>query len=128
MEIDHIGIIVNSIDKALQEYLVLGYKKVGEKFLDNNQYSYVLFLSNGGYKVELIEPVNETSPTYELSKKEHIIAHICYRVKYIHKEICRLEKNKFLLIDKPKSAPAFKNKLIAFLFSRQSGLIELVED
>ena len=53
--------------------------------------------------------------------------HICYEVRDIEKTIEILKKRKYILTDNLKPAIAFGNRRVAFLLSREAGLIELLE-
>jgi methylmalonyl-CoA/ethylmalonyl-CoA epimerase len=118
VEFDHAGFVVKSIDNAF---------KNATKILDPVQKVYVTFINIHNFKVELVEPLNDFSPVTHILKKGHNIYHTCFKVKNIREAIEIARKNGFHCIGKPVSATAFEGKKIAWVFSRNYGLIELLE-
>jgi methylmalonyl-CoA/ethylmalonyl-CoA epimerase len=53
--------------------------------------------------------------------------HICYQVQDIKAAIAQLRRDRFLTVSGPVPACAMDNRLIAFMFKKDNGLIELVE-
>ena len=77
--------------------------------------------------VELVAPVNQESPIWNtLNKNGTNPYHFCYEVDNIVQEVDKLKKMKFILISKIVPAVAFNNRLVCFLYSKESGLIELL--
>nr|WP_314779289.1 VOC family protein [uncultured Treponema sp.] len=78
--------------------------------------------------IELIEPIDETSPVYKILQKSGVTPyHICYEVENISDTITELKREKFIPLSKPVEAVAMSNKKVCFLFNKNIGLIELVE-
>ena len=135
MTYHHIGIAVFSIEETAPFYIMQGYSKSQTVYdpIQNVNICFLFYLDNGGGgqmpRIELIEPVDEKSPVYKILQKSGVTPyHICYEVENIQREIDRLKKEKFLPISKPVRAIAMNNKLICFLFNKNIGLIELVEE
>jgi len=115
---DHIGIAVSSIDGVL---------KNTKKTEDPIQKVYIAFTKLCNFKLELVEPLGESSPVSNIIKKGQSLYHICFKVKDMQAAITAARKNGFNCIASPVPAVAFNNKKIAWLFSRTFGLIELLE-
>jgi hypothetical protein len=62
MKVHHVGIVVKDIEKACVLHHGLGYVQVGSIIEDNVQHNRLFFLKNGELLVELIEPINSSSP------------------------------------------------------------------
>lgn len=128
MEIHHIGYIVKNIEKSVPKFIELGFTPEGETVYDKYRDIDILFMVNGGYRIELVSPKSEQSVVYNTLKKfGNSTYHICYYTDNISEDIERLRNNGYVMLDEPLEAPAISCKKVCFLFSRQVGLIELVE-
>lgn len=114
----HIGIVVNSIKS------ISPYSKI---FIDKIQNVYVAFVSLNGVTIELIEPLNDISPVTQSLKKGIKFMHICYEVINIDKTLKKCRKYGFHCIAKPVPAIAFGNRKIAWVYSKEYGLFELLQ-
>ena len=95
--------------------------------VDNTQKVKVGFFQMNGVKVELVEPLSESSPVTKMLEKGQNIYHVCFRVDDIEDAIALARKNGFHCIVKPVPAEAFDGRRIAWLFNRVFGLVELLE-
>ena len=79
MKEHHIGIIVKSIEKDIDIYEKLGYRRESKIYVDEIQKNKVVFLYREGNDLllELIEPIDRTSTVYTAQLGYH---HICYEV------------------------------------------------
>ena len=88
MKIHHIGYLVDAIEVAAKEFEGLGFFRMGETVEDSTRDIYILFLDNGGYVVELIQPKSEESSVYGLRKKyRNSPYHICYETDDLQETI-----------------------------------------
>lgn len=128
MEFHHIGIATKDIAKSAHLYSLFGYK-VGKQFFDPIQKVDLCFLEKVGFPViELVSPVEETSPVNNILNKNGTIPyHTCYVVADLDAEIINLKKGKFLVVVSPVPAVAFDYRRVCFLYHKMSGLIELLE-
>ena len=136
MKIHHIGYAVKDIEKSKKSFQQIGYRDEGNIVIDRARSIKILFMENDGQRVELIEPYCENgqggraSPVdrYLLKQKDMAVPyHLCYEVSDIDEKIGELRKQKFLLVEPPKEAPAINDAKVAFLYKRTVGLIELAE-
>jgi len=114
----HAGIAVSSISELI---------KNAKKARDTLQRVSVFLVTVGGLKVELVEPISEGSPVTNMLKKGQSLYHLCFQVKDIRQAMETARGSGFHCIAKPAPAKAFKNKRIAWLFSKNYGLVELLE-
>ena len=78
--------------------------------------------------MELLEPLDEQNPVARTLATVGVTPyHICYEVEDIEATIAELRGQRFLLVNGPVPACAMENKRIAFLYQKNTGLIELVE-
>ena len=68
-KIDHIGIVVPNIEKALEHYKNV-FNKIGSKpIISETQNVKISFIEFSNVKLELIEPISEKSPISNFLKK-----------------------------------------------------------
>jgi len=128
LRIHHIGYAVASIEKSIQKFEVLGYRTVGEVVHDVFREVKILFLENTGIFVELIEPTSEDSPVKSLIEKNGPgTYHICYETEGLEETTNRLRKQGFRPITSLSAAPAINDRRVIFMYSKECGLIELLE-
>jgi methylmalonyl-CoA/ethylmalonyl-CoA epimerase len=78
--------------------------------------------------VELIEPVDDSSPMYPLLKRyKNTPYHICYEVDDLEASIAELSTKGYTVMQEPLEAPCIENKRVSFLINSNLGIIELVE-
>ena len=125
----HIGIAAADIDRTASYYVKAGYSKTENTF-DPIQNVNICFLSKKGMPLlELIEPLDETSPVFKVLSKNGVTPyHICYSVKDIAKSVAELRSLRFVATSEPVPACALDNHKVCFLYNRNVGLIELVEE
>lgn len=124
----HIGIAVYDIEKTAIIYENAGYKRSSTIF-DEIQNVKICFLEKEGMpQIELLEPVNEDSPVVKILDKNGVSPyHICYEVTDIDESVRKLKKQRYIVVVKPVKAVAIENRKVCFLFNKEIGLIELVE-
>ena len=124
----HVGIATDSIDKTSVSFIKAGYEMTNIIF-DPIQNVYIAFLKKTDSPLlELVEPVDETSPVRNILNKVGVSAyHFCYEVDDLEQSITKLRKQKFMLIIKPVEAVAFNGRKICFLYNTNTGLVELLE-
>ena len=129
-KIEHIGIAV----KNLKESNILFKKLFGESHYKTESVESegvkTSFFKVGDNKIELLEATNENSAIAKFVKKKgEGIHHIAFEVYDIKKEIKRLKKEGFVVLnEKPKKGA--DNKLVVFLHPKSTNgvLIELCQE
>ncbi len=129
MVIDHIGIVVKSIEKGISHWEdVFGYKQMTEIVINTRQKVKVVFLSKEkSLQVKLIEPSDESSSVYNFAKKGGGLHHLCFKCNSMDEEIDRLKSKRLRVIAAPQPGEAFENEDIAFIFAKQGLNIELID-
>ncbi|WP_055444168.1 methylmalonyl-CoA epimerase [Lacinutrix himadriensis] len=129
-KIEHIGIAVKDLEKANKLYAQLfgePHYKVEEVASEGVKTS---FFKVGENKIELLEATNENSAIAKfIEKKGEGMHHIAFAVDNIEKEILRLKKEGFKIINEiPKQGA--DNKLVVFLHPKSTNgvLIELCQE
>jgi methylmalonyl-CoA/ethylmalonyl-CoA epimerase len=129
MIIDHLGIVVKSIESGIEHWeKVFGYKQMTEIVINTRQKVKVVFLTKeNSILIKLIEPTDETSPVYRTARKGGGLHHLGFRCKDIEEEMKRLKSLGLLVITNPQPGEAFENNQIAFLLGNQGLNIELID-
>jgi methylmalonyl-CoA/ethylmalonyl-CoA epimerase len=129
MHIDHIGIAVNDLDKALKTYLALGLGEDDRETVPGFDVQ-VSMIHIGEARIELIQPTSEQSTIAKfLQKRGEGIHHIAINVKDIQKKLNELKAQGIHLVDEvPKRG--YGGRKVAFIHPQSSNgvLLELVEE
>jgi methylmalonyl-CoA/ethylmalonyl-CoA epimerase len=129
MVVDHLGIVVKSIEQGIEYWeKVFGYKQMTEIVINTRQKVKVVFLTKkNSLVIKLIEPTDETSPIYRIARKGGGLHHLAFRCNEINEEISRLKSLGLRVITNPEPGEAFENNQIAFLLGNQELNIELID-
>jgi len=129
MIVDHIGIVVKSIEKGIEHWInVFGYEQMTEVVTNTRQKVKVVFMQKeNSTLIKLVEPIDESSPAYNMARKGGGLHHIGFKCDNITDEIINLKKQGLRVIAEPQPGEAFDNKLIAFLFAKHGLNIELID-
>ncbi|MCB0392674.1 MAG: methylmalonyl-CoA epimerase [Bdellovibrionales bacterium] len=127
MELDHIGIAVNSLEEAKVFYEALGWKSMPSEVVESEKVKVGFLNLENNCALELLESTSNDGPIAKFIEKRGTgIHHICLRVKNIQETLKQLkEKNIQLLNSEPKLGA--HNCLVAFIHPKSTGgvLIEL---
>ena len=129
MQIDHVAIVVKDLEKTIELYTkTLGFRQVYRETVADQGIEAV-GLEAGDSIVELLRPLDESSPIAKYrGEAETKMHHTAYRVADIQAELRRLKEAGVRLIDEQPRKGAHGN-LIAFLHPKSTGgvLIELCQ-
>ena len=113
----HIGLAVRKIDSQFAD----------KKIYDPIQHVYVAFVDFYGCPVELVEPEGEDSPINKILERGMSTYHLCFSVLDIDQSIKTAKDFGCSCIAQPVAAAAFGGRKIAWLRSKEYGIIELLE-
>jgi methylmalonyl-CoA/ethylmalonyl-CoA epimerase len=128
MVIDHVGIVVQSLEAAVQRWEDLfGYRRDTEPVTNSRQKVRVVFLSKpGSLPVKLLEPTDPTSPVHAFARRGGGLHHLCFKAESVPAATARLEAQGARVLAPPQPGEAFEGELIAFVYA--GGLnVELVD-
>lgn len=128
-KIDHIGIAVRDLNKAIELYeSLLGLKVTNTEVVEEQKVK-VAFLPTGDSEVELLESISPDGPIAKyIEKNGEGIQHIAFRVDNLEERLAELKSRSVRLIDeKPRRGAG--GARIAFLHPQSTfgTLIELCE-
>jgi methylmalonyl-CoA/ethylmalonyl-CoA epimerase len=118
MVIDHIGIVVRSLEAAIPGWVeTFGYEQMTEPVLNVKQKVRVVFLQKeGSTTVKLVEPVDPSSSAFALSSRGGGLHHLCFRTDDMAGALQQLQLAKARVLVPPEPGEAFENEPIAFVF------------
>lgn len=129
-KIEHIGIAVRDISEANKVYEALLGRAPYKSETVESEGVITSFFACGESKIELLQATGPDSPIARfIEKRGEGIHHIAFAVSDIYKEMDRLQKEGFVLInEKPKKGA--DNKLVAFLHPKSAHgvLVELCQE
>ena len=129
MVIDHIGIVVSSLEDGIRQWEDLfGYKQSSSIVVNTHQKVRVAFLSKeGSLVIKLIEPSGPSSPISQFARKGGGLHHVCFRCDDLNVEIPLLKEKGARFIAPPHPGEAFGGRDIAFFLARNNLNIELID-
>mgnify|MGYP003993695259 FL=1 len=122
----HIGFLTENINRTVNQFKFLNYKKEKKLFIDKVFKVKIQFIKLNTNIIELIKPSESNIGLKNSFKNKNYAYHFAYKVYDIDHEISKLEK-KFKLIVKPTPAIAFNNKKVSFFKMKNGFIIELIE-
>jgi methylmalonyl-CoA epimerase len=127
-KIDHLGIAVKSIAAAKGIYEKLGLKVSPEEIVEGEQVKLVM-IPVGESRLELVEPISETSPIARfLSKRGEGLHHISLRVPDLTALVEKLKRDGVRLVSNEIKVGAGGHRYMFVHPSSAGGvLLELVE-
>mgnify|MGYP001263777372 CR=1 FL=1 len=127
MKLHHIGIVVCSIHEY--EKNMIFQSKLKEIYDPIQRAKLALYSNFGDSYIELIEPTDKNSFTYNYLKKNNSnYHHICYEIKNENEIEELVSKLKLLKFKGPLPALLFNNKKVSFFFSKNKQIIEFISN
>lgn len=129
MHIDHIGIAVDDLEKAIDTYEKILDGECYKREVVESQKVETAFFQTGESKVELLGATDPESVIAKyVSRKGEGMHHVAFEVDDIHAELDRLREEGFTVLnDEP--ARGADNKLVAFVHPKDNHgvLVELCQ-
>lgn len=129
MVIDHVGIVVRSLEEGIQQWNELfGYKKNSDIVINTRQKVRVVFLTKkGSLPIKLVEPSEPASPVFLFARKGGGLHHLCFRCESLKVQIPLLEAKEAKFLVPPEPGEAFNNNDIAFFLAKNNLNVELID-
>jgi methylmalonyl-CoA/ethylmalonyl-CoA epimerase len=126
----HVGYATKNTLATSAFFENIGYKKTPNIIDANQKVTITLLRGSSGPLVELVQGLNPDDSPIEnhISKNGVSTYHVCYAVTNISHAIDYMTKFGFRLLFNPIAAPAFDGRKICYLYSKNVGLIELLEE
>jgi methylmalonyl-CoA epimerase len=128
MRIDHIGIVVHDLQRALDVYETALGLRLKEIAAIPDQQVRVAFLPLGESNIELVQPTSDdTGVAKYLEKRGEGIHHICIEVEDIEAALGRLRDHDVQLIDQQPRQGAHGRVAFVHPKGAHGVLLELIE-
>jgi methylmalonyl-CoA/ethylmalonyl-CoA epimerase len=129
MVIDHIGIVVRSLEEGIEQWKSLfGYKKASDIVLNSRQEVRIVFLTkNESLTVKLVESVNPSSRISAFARRGGGLHHLCFRCDKLELQIPILKQKGVMFMGSPEPGEAFNNKNIVFCLAKNNLNVELID-
>ena len=131
MRFHHIGFVVKAIERSVADFTVsLMADWDGTIVVDPLQAVRVTFLHMrrmGMPSVELVEPLHARSPVSRFLAKGGGLHHLCYQVRSLDQQLEWRRANGEFIVQEPVPAVAFAQRRIAWVYTKQKLLLELLE-
>lgn len=118
MTIDHIGVVVRSLEDGIVVWeKAFGYQRMTQPVTNTRQKVRVVFLrKEGSLLVKLVEPSDPSSPVAALAARGGGLHHICFKTDSMEHTLQQIEREGGRVIVPPQPGEAFENEPIAFVF------------
>ncbi len=129
MIIDHIGIVVKSVEKGIKAWEELfDYHQMTEPVINIKQKVKVVFLEKkDSVLIKLIEPTDQSSPIFLFAKKGGGLHHLCFKGTDINVDLQHLKANGAKILVSPEPGEAFEGESISFVYAKQGLNVELID-
>ena len=129
MKIDHIGIVVKSLEESINHWKkVFGYIQYTKIVINTRQKVKVVFLNKeDSLPVKLLEPVGPDSPVYRFARKGGGLHHLCFRCDHLETEVNKMKAMGLKILIPPQPGEAFDDENIAFVYAKHGLNIELID-
>lgn len=125
MTLHHIGYVVRDI--AQYEKSLIFQEKVKALFDPVQNSNMALYTNFSNSFIELIQPLNEDSFTYNfLQKNGSSYHHLCYEVGSRDEMSAIVASQKLIMVKGPIPAILFDNREVWFYYSRNKQVVEFV--
>ena len=125
MKLHHIGYVVKDI--AQYEKNLIFEKKIKELFDPVQNSNMALYLNFTDSLIELIQPLNEESFTYNfLQKNGSSYHHLCYEISSEPELKELVDSQKLIKVKGPIPAILFDGRMVWFFYSRNKQIVEFV--
>jgi methylmalonyl-CoA/ethylmalonyl-CoA epimerase len=131
MKLHHVGIVTDDIESAIRHHKELfGFVPLTEVVDDPVQKVSVVMLSGpeeDSVPVELIAPLSDDSPVSQILKGKARLYHLCFLVENIEEALRNFRGHGAIIISGPVPAELYEGKRIAFVYTPDKYVVELLE-
>ena len=131
MKLHHVGIVTSDIKSGIQHHNALfNFHPITEIVEDPIQKVAVVLLSGQeaeSVSIELIAPLSDDSPVANILKERTHLYHLCFIVEDIEEALKNARKQGSIIISKPVPAKLYNEKRIAFIYTPDKYVVELLE-
>lgn len=123
----HLGVACDNLAAEIPCFEALGYRQEGGVFRDTIQKIEGAFMTGPGPRLELVAPLDASSPVSPWLQKGVKYYHQGFEVPSVARALEWLTAQRAIVVRKPAPSIAFGGRLIAFVMLPGVVLIELIQ-
>jgi methylmalonyl-CoA/ethylmalonyl-CoA epimerase len=123
----HLGVACWSLAPEMNLFKALGYRPEGGVFRDPIQKIEGVFLAGPGPRLELLAPLEASSPVISWLEKGIKYYHQAFEVASINRSLEQMRIRRGLVVAPPEPGVAFGGRLTAFVMFPGMILIEMIQ-
>jgi methylmalonyl-CoA/ethylmalonyl-CoA epimerase len=131
MKLHHVGIVTDNMEAAIRRHKELfGFVPITKVIDDPIQKVSLVMLSGpeaDSIPIELITPLSEDSPVSQILKGKAHLYHLCFLVEDIEGTLRNFRSQGVIIISGPVPAELYEGKRIAFAYTPDKYVVELLE-
>ena len=131
LRLHHMGFVVADIARAMPKFVhSMAAEWDGQVFDDPLQKAKVAFMTTrpNDPRIELVQPVGESSPVQRFLQQGGGMHHLCYEVADLEAEMAAFRSRGAVIASRPKPAVAFGGRRVAWVITSEKLLVELLEE
>lgn len=123
----HLGVACADLSTEASGFRSLGYRQEGEAFCDPLQRVCGVFLTGPGPRLELLAPLDSTSPVTPWLESGIKYYHQAFEVASVSQALAELRERRGRIVSPPEPGVAFGGRPIAFVMLPGMILVEVIE-
>lgn len=123
----HLGVACRDLAAEMNRFKNLGYRQEGGIFSDPIQKIEGVFLAGPGPRLELLAPLDATSPVSSWLEKGIKYYHQAFEVASMNRSLKQMRTRGGRVVSPPEPGVAFGGRLIAFVMLPGMILIEMIQ-
>jgi methylmalonyl-CoA/ethylmalonyl-CoA epimerase len=127
MTFHHLGVACDDIASEIPRFQILGYRQEGRVFRDPIQKVEGAFMTGPGPRLELLAPLDASSPVGPWLEKGVKYYHQGFEVPCMEEALGRMAARRGRVVAPPAPGVAFDGRQIAFVMLPGMILIELIQ-
>ncbi|HEU4422006.1 MAG TPA: VOC family protein [Pilimelia sp.] len=128
VSVHHFGVIVANIERYLEKSLWRSHGAIVHDPLQGARLCLVGLYPDMSPAIELVEPVDESSPLWESLKRGTSWHHICLAAPTTKRADELIREHRFLPVTDWKPAVLFDGRPVRFVYSRNRELVEFLAE
>ncbi len=127
MTFHHLGVACGDVALEIPHFEALGYRQEGYVFRDPIQRIEGAFMTGPGPRLELLAPLDASSPTHPWLEKGVKYYHQGFEVPSLEDALGWIAEQRGMVVAPPAPSVAFEGRSIAFVMLPGMILIELIQ-
>jgi methylmalonyl-CoA/ethylmalonyl-CoA epimerase len=123
----HFGVACRNLAAEISLFKSVGYRQEGDVFRDPAQKIEGVFLTGSGPRLELLAPLDDSSPLISWLEKGIKYYHQAFEVACVNRTLEQMQLRRGRIVAAPEPGVAFGGRPIAFVMLPGMILIEVIQ-